>query len=244
MRFTPKQRALTEAMAGRGPPRAGPPSLAHRIQRATVQSSPPERRRERRGPLHNHTTSISWHYDFPLTAPFVLAPDQALDISPRTTDVLTQPLIPLPPQTAWWTHHLSLPHPEAKSLSREESRFHGLSADDGAGGSKEAWTRRATPGLPWPRTSRAALNCRPPVCASTGAATGPAAGVLLLSARLSLNKQGCIATTALKEPTAPCMGERGSQETGPFGLTQALGTPKWPTCPVGTLEKELGGTAW
>lgn len=84
-----------------------------------------------------------------------------------------------------------------------------------------------TPGLPWPCPSLAALSCGPPVWAGAGGGHGPAAGALLLSARLSLNKQGCIATTALKEPTAPCMGERGSQETVPLGLISSealLGT--------------------
>lgn len=46
-------------------------------------------------------------------------------------------------------------------------------------------------------------------------AAGPTAGTLLLSARLSLNKQGCVATTA------PCVGERGSQETFPHGLVSS-----------------------
>ena len=76
-----------------------------------------------------------------------------------------------------------------------------------------------TPGLPWPRPSQAALGCRRPVWAGAGAATGPAAGTLLLTARLSLNKQGCVATTA------PCVGERGSQETFPHGLVSSRAGP-------------------
>lgn len=49
-----------------------------------------------------------------------------------------------------------------------------------------------------------------------GAAAGPAAGTLLVSARLSLNKQGCIATAPLKEPTAPSMGEREPGDISPW----------------------------
>lgn len=68
-------------------------------------------------------------------------------------------------------------------------------------------------------------------------APGPAASVLLASARLSLHKQGCIATTARKEPIAPAGGTEGARRhfplaSLPLGPRQARGTPKWPTGPV------------
>lgn len=80
----------------------------------------------------------------------------------------------------------------------------------------------------------AALSPHPPQLPALG--WGPPSGqvlgshwpccwLLLLSARLSLNKQGCIATTAQKEPTAPGVEERGSQETIPLGLSSSGAHP-------------------
>ena len=92
-----------------------------------------------------------------------------------------------------------------------------------------------------------------PACAGQGSASRPQAtgllsgqvlgaatalGVLLLSARLSLNKQGCIATNAWNEPTAPRMGKEGARR--PFPLVYFLcGSPRHWVLPRG--QPVLGG---
>lgn len=228
MQFTPESSDRGHGWGGDSPGQPLLPWLAALSNSPASSRANAGRPRERTGPSHSHTASISWHDAFPLTTPSVFAPDQVLDTPPGTSGVLIHPPIPLSPQKAWWTHHLSLLHPEAKLLSPEESSFHDLSTDSAASGSKKAGTEQphAWPALalPQPRSPELRASC-------LGRCWGwPRALLLARSCSLPgspLNKQGCIATTALKEPTAPCMGERGSQETVPLGLISSealLGT--------------------
>lgn len=155
---TLKQRVLTEAMLGGDSP--GQP-LFPWLTDSENNSPPPPTQSWRCEAQREEGTSPQAHSlcvragAFPVTAPFVLAPEQVLDAPPRTSGVPTTS-IPLPLQTAWWTHHLSLLlRPEATALSREESGFHGLHRRC-CWWPREPRTGGPTPGLPCPGPSLAA----------------------------------------------------------------------------------------
>lgn len=106
-------------------------------------------------------------------------------------------------------------------------------------GAKDGWSH-AWPALP--RAQPCSPGPRPPVGAGAGVAAGPLRA-LLLSARLSQNKQGCIATAALKEPTAP-RSRAGARRQSPLPfLWGSLGHWVLPraqqSCRV-TRERPLG----
>lgn len=163
MQFTPESSDRGHGWGGDSPGQPLLPWLAALSNSPASSRANAGRPRERTGPPHSHTASISWHDAFPLTTPSVFAPDQVLDTPPGTSGVLIHPPIPLSPQKAWWTHHLSLLHPEAKLLSPEESSFHDLSTDSAASGSKKAGTEQphAWPALalPQPRSPELRASC-------------------------------------------------------------------------------------
>lgn len=117
----------------------------------------------------------------PPSEPCVLAPDQLFHTPPRAPGSLT--LLPLPSPL-----HIHLTSPSR--------------------GQPYHWRKQGA-GVPLQRMQpmgpegQGRGGPRPGRPQTAEQAPGPALSVLPASARLSLNKQGCIATAALKEPVAP-----------------------------------------
>lgn len=168
VQFTPRQRALTEAMAGEGQPRDSTPFLvSQHSENNSPTSSSRKAQREKGATPQSHNLHFMAD-DFPLTTPFVLAPDQAVDTPPRTTGILTHPLIPLPPQI---TSHFSIQRPNP-CHGKNPGSMVSLQMLLLVGPRRQGWGG-PSPGLPWPRPSFAALNCRPPVWARAGGSHRP-----------------------------------------------------------------------
>ena len=140
----PKRRALTEAVAGErtaqdSPSFRGSP-LREQQSHHPFQSWPSKAQRGKgaswqRLSLHHGLTSLPSPHLGPRSRPAPGHPSKDF----RHAD---SPSHPIHAPTALRTHHLSPLRPAAKALSPEESRFHGLSTDDAACGSREAKTGR------------------------------------------------------------------------------------------------------
>ena len=171
-------------------------------------SLPVQRPREGKAPPGSDSDSITAGYPSSHRT-LVLAPDQLLDTPPRTSGTLIHPPFPSPhPQLGGHiTCHLSIQRPNPchqrnpGSMVSLQTMLLWVQ-----GGEDRVAPRLACPGSGPALQPRAAGL---PSGQVLGAATGPAAGTLLLVAWLALNKQGCVATAA------PCVGERETGDISP-----------------------------